>query len=248
MSKVVFITALKTPNGVIDYEEYCLNTWRSWVETQEDTHLFIYREPLPAIQEMPPTWQRWHVFDILDAHNIDYEQVAMIDLDTMVRWDCPDFFSLTGDKMGIINDPFYVGWISGSIQIYQGLFPNILLDWTEYFNAGIVILNKSHRDFLKKFLDFYVGKRDILKALETAKLGTDQTPLNFLVKQEGVKTNYLSRKFNFGSLRGKGPISSLYFIEAAYIWHFCGLDQKMRLESMKAAWEEVKLFYTNSKE
>ena len=39
-------------------------------------------------------WQRWfELFDYVEALNIDYDKILMIDASTMVRWDCPDFLS-----------------------------------------------------------------------------------------------------------------------------------------------------------
>ena len=39
--------------------------------------------------------QRWYVWDILENNKLDYERVALVDVDTMIRWDAPNFFDLT---------------------------------------------------------------------------------------------------------------------------------------------------------
>ena len=52
---------------------------------------------------MKPTWQRWHVWDVLEANNIDADNVALVDIDTMVHWDCPNFFE-ERDEFGKLID------------------------------------------------------------------------------------------------------------------------------------------------
>ena len=48
---------------------------------------------------MKPTWQRWHAMEVLDANGIEYDNVALVDIDTMVHWDCPDFFEASGIRL-----------------------------------------------------------------------------------------------------------------------------------------------------
>ena len=61
---------------------------------------------------MKITWQRYYVFDILEANDIDYNQILMVDADTIVHPDCPNFFELTDSKYcGVMNDGCYE-WVT----------------------------------------------------------------------------------------------------------------------------------------
>ena len=44
-------------------------------------------------------WQRYYLFDILDANDIKYDQILSVDADTIVHPDCPNFFEMTEGKM-----------------------------------------------------------------------------------------------------------------------------------------------------
>ena len=43
-------------------------------------------------------WQRYYLFDILDANDIKYDQILSVDADTIVHPDCPNFFEMTEGK------------------------------------------------------------------------------------------------------------------------------------------------------
>ena len=40
-------------------------------------------------------WQRYYLFDILEANEVEYDQVLMVDADTIVHPECPNFFEMT---------------------------------------------------------------------------------------------------------------------------------------------------------
>ena len=44
------------------------------------------------------TWQRWNALEILDHNEVEYDQVLIVDADSIVHPKCPDFFKLTNNK------------------------------------------------------------------------------------------------------------------------------------------------------
>ena len=68
---------------------------------------------------MNPIWQKWWVMEALENANVDYDQIATIDADTMVRWDTPNFFDMTNNKFSCMIDNDNVNWLHQSINIYQ---------------------------------------------------------------------------------------------------------------------------------
>ena len=105
-NNIVFMTCLEKAPDYLDYKEWCFKTWKYWCD-KNDVQLFILDEELQPTEGgvltdspgMKPTWQRWHVFDVLDANDIEYDNVALVDIDTMIHWDAPNFFESTSYEL-----------------------------------------------------------------------------------------------------------------------------------------------------
>ncbi len=240
---IVFITIMP---GEVDtsYKEFCLNTWKYWCE-KNNCELFILDDPLTNSRYMKPTWQRWYALDILEMNGVNYDQVAMVDVDTMIRWDAPNFFELTDRKFSAVVDQDNIGWVKQSIAAYQHLFKDVKLDWTDYFNCGFIVLNENHKELCQNIIKFWDDNDGELQTIQiTIQKGTDQTPVNYIVKRD-IDVNYLSKKFNLTHFNRKEIIQDLMFIDCGYIWHFNGFEKSWRHELMKQTWEKIKGNYEN---
>jgi len=242
---IVFITAIpgaKTADGLdnMNYKEYCLNTWKYWCK-KHDVELFLLEDSVVYPTEMSATWQRYYLFDILDNSDIEYNQVAMVDLDTMIKWDTPNFFELTNNRLSAIKDTEVVEWTYNSKNGYQHMFPDVNFDWWDYINAGFVIVNGLHKNLFKSMVDFYHKNEYELLDLQynSLKKGSDQTPFNYMIRQLGYEITYLPKIYNMTSLIRKDIVTDGLFIEIGNIWHFNGFDKKMRLNIMKQTWEHI---------
>jgi hypothetical protein len=240
---IVFFTAMEEAPDNMEYKQWCYNSWQYWC-AKHDVEIFILDTPLTDKNLMKPTWQRWHVFDILDANGIEYDQVALVDVDTMVKWDAPNFFEQTQKEFSAIEDCFYIEWSHNSIKGYQHLFPDTKFDWTTYFNCGFVVVNEKHKSLCKSITDFYYENMDHLRDLQhnTLKKGSDQTPVNYLVRREGFPITYLDKKFNLSQLHTRGVLNDLMF-ETGYVWHFNGFEKTMRNQIMEQTWNAIKNNY-----
>ena len=89
MSKnIVFIPWIKDDSRAtrsLPYK-YSIASWRKWCE-KNDCDLVIMDEPICPVSEMKITWQRYYVLDILDSNEIDYNQVLIVDADTILIGD-----------------------------------------------------------------------------------------------------------------------------------------------------------------
>ena len=112
MSKnVVFMTCFEKAPDFLDYKEWCFRTWQYWCD-KNDVELVILDQELRPTGGgvygdgvgMKPTWQRWHVFDVLEANDIECENVALVDIDTMIHWDAPNFFDAANGEFGAIKE------------------------------------------------------------------------------------------------------------------------------------------------
>ena len=241
---IVVITAM---NGLDDitYKQYCINTWLYWCN-KNGVELFVLDTPITDTNHMKPTWQRWHVFDIFEANNIKYNQIALVDVDTMIRWDAPNFFNITDNKFSACVDNDNVGWVVQSINGYQKYFPKIKFDWVSYFNCGFIVMNKVHLEMCKKITDFwYFNQSQLLIDQSTLRKGTDQTPVNYIVRESNININYLDKKWNLTHLNRKEILQNFMFTDCGYIWHFNGFDKELRQNIMNQTWNQFKQFYEN---
>lgn len=244
---ILFFTALKAndPN-MHKYQEWSLKTWKHYSK-KHNCELVILQDPLYNVEYMRPTWQRWYVYDILEHNNIEYNQVALIDIDTMVHWDCPDIFELSDNRYTGVIDDLSIEWIFNSINGYQEYFPNVNLQWDRYINNGILILPKEGgKEFCKKVVDFYLTNVESIRDKQhvSLKKGTDQTPVNFLALDTfGENINYISKKFNMTHLYKTDAFIDDIYTKCSYIWHFNGIPREERDNWMRYTWEKNKNFY-----
>jgi hypothetical protein len=251
---ILFFTALRANcQDMPDYMQYSLNTWEYYAK-KYNCEIFLLEDPLfDDIDRVRPTWQRWHVYDLLEANNIEYNQVALIDIDTMVHYDCPDIFELSKNKYTGVIDDLSIEWTVNSINGYKHLFPDVELDWTHYINNGILVLpsdkGKEFCDVVNKFRSSNEQELNDLQ-FNTLKKGTDQTPINYLAKQFFKDDiNYLSKKFNMTHMNRTLAFAPCHFTQqpiftlCSYIWHYNGIPRNERTQYMKWTWDYLQKHY-----
>ena len=240
MSKyAIVITSMK---GLVDSscQEYCINTWKPWCD-KHNIDLIVLDEPIADTTRVKPTWQRWYIWNLIENSGIEYEKIALVDVDTMVHWNAPNIFEEVGDEIGVCVDNDNINWVIESIKGYAHMF-DTSVDWTEYFNCGMVVLPKSSKEFCKEITDFWEQNFNELTHLQkTLSKGTDQTPVNYIAKKHKVR--YLSKKWNLTHLNRKEILSNFAFLECGYIFHFNGFDKAMRTPIMKETWNKTKQHY-----
>ena len=243
---IVFMTCFEQAPDLLDYKEWCLKSWKPWCE-KHGIELFILSDELRDKTIMKPTWQRWHVFEILEANGIDYGQVALVDVDTMIHPNAPNFFELTNGEYSGVQDDLMVEWVHNSIVGYQDMFPNTKFDWTTYLNNGFIVLSPKHKKLCKTITDFYYANEDELRMRQhqTLKKGSDQTPVNYLVRREKNPITHLSKKWNFTHMHIRGVLQNFLFLDCAWLYHFNGFDKSMRNDIMKQTWQEMERRYEN---
>ena len=177
--------------------KYSIKSWEKWCE-KNNCELFVLTDLLLPKEQMAICWQRYYLFDILEANDIKYDQILMVDADTIVHPDCPNFFEMTDRKMcGVHNEGSY-DWIIRSIENYGKYFFNgHILDFWKYIDCGFVIINEKHKQFFKEVTDFHNQNAKMLSEVEKKwHDGTDQTPVNFLIEERGVDFKWLPYEFN----------------------------------------------------
>ena len=249
----------------LSYLPYSLATWRQWCQAN-DVQLMVADQTVGGdLGTAPPTVQRWQIARDLLANASPEFRLAVVDADTMVRWDAPNFIQLSPGRLSAVRGGT-PDWIWRSLEAYRRFLPDVSLDWWCYFNAGIVVIDRQHVVLIDAFLDLYRSQRPALEQIQAAgDFGTDQTLLNLLASHLRVAVEPLPPIYNLlhcirlssfdyvhyelqpGNLdrfekQLLSTVGAFDFIQNAYIWHFTH-TVRTRLVAMRATWQRVKRNY-----
>ena len=250
----------------LTYAKYGQATWEWWCHRNGVEFYPITEVPrAPASLNLPPTFLRWFAIAHLLRGYSPGIRVAVVDADTMVRWDAPSIFASGGERLAAVRDSG-VAWIDRSIAAYQRVFPNVVLSSLQYFNAGVVVLGFFQLAVLHAFLELVRTQWvDLQSIIAGANVGTDQTVLNFVVKREQEPVCFLPRAFNVthcfpldsvssamehsaapdGELfraRVSSGADSFQFLERGYVWHFTNVV-RLRALAMQETWQRIRHRY-----
>jgi hypothetical protein len=248
---------LNQKHGGFDYLEYSKLTWQHFCKKYGHIFIEYNKTAIPDTLNHRVNWQRWFVlFDYVEALNIDYDKILMIDGSTMVHWDCPDFLSeVPNDKLIGFRSLENIKWVNESIQGYKELFNGHELDLKNYINVGFQIFSSWYKPFLKDLEQFYYKNYETIIKLQTnIKRGTDQPVLNYLydIKHLSTAFNYLPDeyflmhmpRFDWLSYNCQmGEDKTPFFIKYGYIWCFSGFDRSQRNSLMKQTWNVIQHNY-----
>ena len=99
------------------------------------------------------------------------------------------------------------------------------------------IINKSHKTFYKKIIDYYKDNSDkIIDTIAKLKTATDQTIINFLLVENNIDVKILPDCYNLVDLYRKNLLyldsnhwwtDELHFLEAGWVYHFNAIPANM---------------------
>lgn len=248
----------RRPSNVA-YSRFSELTWRWWCRKKGIEFVSI-DEPLGSkeVRDLPPTFQRWFALQTLLSQYGRDAQIAIVDADTMIRWDTPDFFDLADTEFAAVRDPFST-WTYASIRAYQHLFPDVFVPWWDYFNTGLVVLNAKHRELTQTLIEFVLHHDTELAQISNPwGYGDDQTLLNFILRQRRIPILFLEATYNIMHCVTFTPeISKLErmqqspqalgfslfnavpeFVGMGYIWHFNNI-RKSQSFVMRDTWTHI---------
>ena len=116
-------------------------------------------------------------------------------------------------------------WVLRSMENYNHyVFKTHLFPYYEYINGGFQIFNKKHKEFLKKVIEFYWLNKDLLLQMQkTLWLGTDQTPINFLLRQYDIDLKLLPYEYNMQDMHRFEVLQpDLTHTRHGWVYHFNG--------------------------
>jgi len=239
MKNVVFIPNINLGNGRNTPYHYSIKSWASWCD-KNNVQLVEWTEPITDVNKLKVTLQRYWVHDILEHNNIDYDQVLIVDADTIIHPDTPNFFNETNGKFGVVFNNGCYEWTTRSIRNWgNALFPNEpKVKLWKYFNGGFQITNKSHIPFYKEVQKYYWDNIDIINDWNNKiNAGTDQTIINYLTQLHNIDVEYMSESYNLQDLFRKNLLhipghswfsDELHFLDAGWVYHFNAIPKNPR--------------------
>lgn len=165
--------------------EYSIRSWRSYAE-KYNCEIYVLDQPLFDIEYMKPNWFKMYILDILDNEGIEYDQVLYVDYDTIVMPNAPNIFELTNHKFCAVRNFGDMDWVCRSIENYSKyLFGNFMFPYYNYFNSGVMIFNKKHKQLFYDIQKFYENNVDNINWMQnTFCVGNDQPIFNFFVNKD----------------------------------------------------------------
>ena len=150
MKNVVFIPNIDLGDGRNSSYHYSVSSWKKFCE-KNDCELVVWEELICPIEQMKITWQRYYMFDILELNEIDYDQILIVDADTIVHPDCPNFFNTTDHKYSVVRNNGSFEWTRRSMDGFSKLLfdSKVPFNVWDYFNCGFQIVNEKHKDFFE---------------------------------------------------------------------------------------------------
>ena len=239
MKNVVFIPNINNGDNRNKSYYYSVMSWKHWCD-KNNAQCVEWDTPIADTAYLKITLQRYWVHEILAYNNIEYNQVLIVDADTIVHPDCPNFFNETNNEFSVVLNNGCYEWTTRSIKNWgDELFPNDqkIKPW-KYFNGGFQITNKTHIDFYNEVKKYYTENSQLINDLgKKIKAGTDQTVINYLAQKHNIKINYLPECYNLQDLFRKNLLhiekhswfpNNLLFLDAGWVYHFNAIPQNPR--------------------
>lgn len=155
-----------------------------------------------------PIYEKENAFGYFDK----YDQIAIIDADIWIRPDSPDVFADLDpdyDFGGVIERQMpitnrYAGKIANYSRMQYSTVQSVNWKWdntgAEFFNMGMMVMNKSFAKYLKGQTPGEFLRRPRFKpfidGVGAWKWSTDQTLLNVFVREENMKIKHMDWKWN----------------------------------------------------
>lgn len=229
MSNIVYIVNINEP----EYSQYCIASWKQWA-SKNIAEVVVLTEPFSEIE---PHWYKVFAYKLLENSNMDYNRLLVVDNDTVVHPDTPNFFeSVPKDKIGVVFDDVNYDWTIRSTDAYRKhVFTEFeSFDTFEYFNSGFIVLSKEHKQVYEDIIDFLLNNYQSLDWVQSNYgVGRDQTPLNFMLRAYSNGLHYMSKRYNLQGLLSKEIIDPKILSDMAYVYHFNTMPREQRRVLMK---------------
>jgi hypothetical protein len=134
-----------------------------------------------VIDSVAPFYEIFQLHDFFDT----YDRILYLDLDVLVRNDCPNLFHIVpASDLGVFFESPLKDWSEEISQIQKEWRP---LGWSrDYFNNGVMVMSRRHQVLFKPEFE-----------LPRKVLYFNQTVINYLAQAHGLSFYDLGFEFNY---------------------------------------------------
>lgn len=180
-----------------------------------------------------PHWQKMRLYDLL----IQYNRIIYLDIDIIIREDCPNLFELIPEtKLGIFNEGRFMSREDSLIEACKAYDKKIPKDYDgTYYNTGVMVVSRKHRELFKR--------PHIIHNLGMFEQGylNMKILLDFDIKKDVEELDY---KFN--RMTGLDKHCGIHRLDS-YIVHYAGAPEAVNVPDLMERdlkmWEEKKPDY-----
>ncbi len=160
-----------------------------------------------------------------------YKTLCVVDADTIIRPNS-DLEQVICQNKTISAVPNFgsLEWVCRTIEncsLAHNIFKSISLDYHNYFNTGLIIVDKIISPTLQDFLQFVRNNKDkIYNLTDKLGMGQDQTIFNLFLKHRNITVNRLPYIYNIQDLPRRNCLNDedLFWSDMGDIFHFnCGV-------------------------
>lgn len=242
MRTLIYTTAINTSNRAINDTDIFDITRQSWEHYCNRHNIDFFVIDKPMLENTSPHWFRYWIFDLKP----DYDRYLYIDTDIMAKWDAPNIFEEYSDENFIyaVKDNSGLSWIWEGLHGYQSMFPETKVEWDSYFNSGVLLFSKNHKQLINDFRQFYIDNKPVVEEYRNRlRKGFDQTIFNYFTTWYEQPVKLISEKWNLFHMIRREILYNGYFTNMGYFWHFNGLDRGNQVNLINQIWDRIKINY-----
>lgn len=242
MRTLIYTTAINTSNRAINDTDIFDITRQSWEHYCNRHNIDFFVIDKPMLENTSPHWFRYWIFDLKP----DYDRYLYIDTDIMAKWDAPNIFEEYSDENLIyaVKDNSGLSWIWEGLHGYQSMFPETKVEWDSYFNSGVLLFSKNHKQLINDFKQFYIDNKSVVEEYRNRlRKGFDQTIFNYFTTWYEQPVKLITEKWNLFHMIRREILYNGYFTNMGYFWHFNGLDRGNQVSLINQIWDRIKVNY-----
>lgn len=228
---IIDIEESKKPGRTSPYR-YSIQSWKHYAR-KHNAELFVLNERIYPETYMNANWHKVFAFKLLTSAGHECGRVLIVDADTIVHPDAPNIFELSGGKFCAVHNDGSYDWMLRSMENYSHhLFNGFTFNFTEYFNSGLLLVDKHHVGFFDDVIQYYHDNAAEIRWMQTTYgVGTDQPVLNFLVHMHiPDKLKILPYEWNMQELPRREVLDlNLTFVNYGWVYHFNGIHPDFKI-------------------
>ena len=134
--------------------KYSVDSWTRYAN-KVGYELVISDQLLFDLQYMSVEWYIMYCLDILEANNIEYEQVLCVNNTTLVHPNTPNIFDVTNNKLTGVRVYGDVDIMLSGMEIVSEIFNKHMFPFYTCLDTNLIIFNKTHKQTLHNIQNFY---------------------------------------------------------------------------------------------